>query len=602
MDQLKREADKLFEVTGVNTDASHLLISLRSKQSGEAGRMQFRDPDGLLAKIGLVRSGTVESSAEQILFERGSLSELKRANASDPTGANATNATGAYRLLAAGRGVELEGPAAVLLKDKRLNDGELTVKLQALDAAPQPEAAKPAAADPAPDAQPAAENETQSENQNKEPVQQPRETAAVGPSISLKIGDVELQGQHLERRRVLSEADAQAASAETAGKDETEEKKQKASESKTETAQADTKKPAEGLAKFLRMGVGVVFQDGRPAKEVIREIEVGQPESEVRLKLAELSGGAPLAGVYFFQPDGGKGRVADLMIQPAASTEQQMLPVHETSAARDAIVKVNGVEVRRGENKSITDIIQGLSLDLNRRTQGPVTISVTTNTDEMSGQIKEWVAAYNELMLFLRENSKADGEKFIPPVQGEDDQNRPSPTDRQGIFASDSTVRQLIATIRTTAAQSYPSTSKPAYRVLSDIGISTGGVGAKWEDVQYGFLQIEEEKLTEALRTNPESVRELFASDTNEDTVPDNGVAVNLEEQLRPYNRASGGLIAARITMLKDQITANKEEMFRKERSIEAKQQNLRERFGRMEQAVQQNRSMGQYLKQNAPQ
>ena len=84
--------------------------------------------------------------------------------------------------------------------------------------------------------------------------------------------------------------------------------------------------------------------------------------------------------------------------------------------------------------------------------------------------------------------------------------------------------------------------------------------------------------------------------------MPDNGVAVNLEEQLRPYNRASGGLIAARITMLKDQITANKEEMFRKERSIEAKQQNLRERFGRMEQAVQQNRSMGQYLKQNAPQ
>ena len=97
-------------------------------------------------------------------------------------------------------------------------------------------------------------------------------------------------------------------------------------------------------------------------------------------------------------------------------------------------------------------------------------------------------------------------------------------------------------------------------------------------------------------------MRELFASDTNEDTIPDNGVAVELESQLRPYNRTSGGLIAARITMLKDQISSSKEEIYRKERSIEDKRQNLRERFGRMEQAVQQNRAMGDYLKRNVPQ
>lgn len=598
MEQLKRDGEQLFDVTGVNTDASHLLISLRSKHSGESGRMEFTDPEGLLGKIGLVQPGTVETGPEKILFRRGELSEYKRTTQGQAEPVE-------YRLLSAGRGVELEGAGAVLLKDELLTDGELTLKLRALEAG---------SAEPEKSEESASPEKTEAEAEaKKDPAatpdaalveeEKPRETATVGPAISLKIGDVELKGQHLERRRVLSEEDAQAMEPDAEKNDSTKPDQsadpaaQKAAQDKTKAAASDD------LAKFLKIGIGIVYKSGETTatKEVIREIEVGQPASEIRLNLAALTGGGEVEGVYFFQPDGGKGRVADLVLQPKAATEKQLLPVHETSAARDAVIKVNGVPVNRSQNKAITDVIQGLSLDLNRPTEGAVTVSISTNTEEITAQIQEWVASYNELMLFLRENSSTEGEKFIPPASDEDERNRPSPVDRRGIFASDSTVRQLIATIRSQAAQSYPSTSKPAFRVLADIGISTGGVGAKWEDVQYGFLQIEEEKLNEALRINPEAVRELFASDTNEDNVPDNGMAVQLEQNLRPYNRTSGGLIAARITMLKEQISSNKEEMFRKERSIENKQQNLRESFGRMEQAVQRNRSMGDYLKSNAP-
>ena len=600
LEQLKRDGEQLFDVTGVNTDASHLLISLRSKHSGENGRMQFSDPDGLLGKIGLVQPGTVETSPEKIVWRRGELDDYKRAGEAATPGEAVE-----YRLLSAGRGIELEGEGALLLKDKNLQPGELSLKLRALEAAPDVEKIEDAVA---PDKTEAAEKEAGEEQETAtgedlvQP-QQERETAAVGPAISLKIGDVELKGQHLERRRILSEEDAGVTEQADEKNPSAQEKPGASGASEDPAAKQNENADDQELAKFLKIGIGIVTKagEGTNTKEVVREIEVGQPASEIKLNLAALGGGAEIEGLYFFQPDGGKSRVADLVMQPAAKSEKQLLPVHETSAARDAVMKVNGVEVRRSENKAITDVIQGLSLDLNRPTQGPVTVSISTNTDEISGQIQEWVASYNELMLFLRENSNTDGEKFIPPAPGEDDRNRPSPAERQGIFASDSTVRQLIATIRSQAAQAYPSTSKPAYRVLADIGISTGGVGAKWEDVQYGFLQIEEDKLGKALRANPEAVRELFASDTNEDSVPDNGMAVSLEQSLRPYNRTSGGLIAARITMLKDQISSNKEEMFRKERSIENKQQSLRERFGRMEQAVQRNRSMGEYLKSNGP-
>lgn len=603
LEKMKSEGEQLFAVTGVNTDASHLLISLRSKHSGENGRLQFTDPDGLLGKIGLVQSGTVETEPAKIQMSRGELADHEHSAKARNEGAKTAELE--YRLLSAGRGVELEGSGAVLLKDDALAPGELVLTVQALEAAPEPEAKEPEAPKKEeaaeitkedPDAQPEAAGESE------KPAVSERESLRVGPQISVQVGDVQLSGENIERRRVLSADDAQqqAQAEQDAAQPAAEKAPAEKEQAKEEAAESD-------LAKFLRIGIGVIPQtaDGKAGqpREVIREIEVGQPASEIKLNLAQLAGPGSegVAGVYFFQPDGGKSRVADLVMQPEAQSEQQLLPVHETSPAKDAIVKVNGVEVSRSENKAITDIIQGLSLDLNRPTQGAVTVSIKNNTEEISAQIQEWVGAYNELMLFLRENSKTDGEKFVPPASGEDDRNRPSPAERQGIFAADSTVRQLISTIRASAAGAYPSTSKPSYRVLADIGISTGGVGAKWEDVQYGFLQIEEGKLTEALSANPEAVRELFSSDTNEDAVPDNGVAVHLEKALRPYNRTSGGLIAARITMLKDQIDSNKDEMFRKERSIEGKQQNLRERFGRMEQAVQRNRSMGEYLKRNGP-
>lgn len=576
LETIKREADGVVETAaGVNTDAAHMLISLRSAVNGEPGRFTFEDPNGLLRRIGLVGEGAAEVPEKELKIDRGELS--REANESG-------EAQLQYRLLTAGRGVELEGDGSVRFQDPSLagESGTLRITLEALSAPAKP------------DAQPADNNAQQDPAAQEEETAQ-RESVEVGPAIVVSVGDVELRGSSIERKRVLTDEDANRG-------------KQPENAEQPPAKDPQQTQPNEGIAQFLKMGVGAVYKENgqEVRKEVVQAIELPAPNAkaqgkEISIDLAQLTGGNPVEALYFFQPEGGRGRFADLKLQPKASAEGQLGPQHETSPAQDAVVKVNGIEVRRSQNKAITDMIEGLSLDLNRTTKGPVTINVETNTEDVVTQIKEWVDSYNELMLFLRENSRTDGEKFVPPMAGDDNRNRPSPAEQQGIFASDSTVRQLISTLRSQVALAYPSSTKPSFRVLADIGITTGGVGAKWEDIQYGFLQLDEKRLAEALSKNPQAVKELFASDTNEDQIPDNGVAVSLEKELQPYNRGAGGLISSRINMLRETIDSNKDEMTRKEDKLADKRQDLRERFGRMEQAVQQNRAMGNYLKNNLP-
>ncbi len=576
LETIKRESDGVVETAaGVNTDAAHMLISLRSAVNGEKGRFTFEDPNGLLRRIGLVGEGAAELPEKELKIDRGELS--REAGENNPESLQ-------YRLLTAGRGVELEGNGAVRFQDPSLagESGTLRIKLEALSA-PEKTPEQQATSEDEARKDPAAAEETAK-----------RESVEVGPAIVVSVGDVELRGGSIERKRVLTDEDANR------GKPEQSEKQPEAAK--------DPQPQDDGLARFLKMGVGAVYKENgqEVRKEVVQSVELPANNArsegkEISIDLAQLTGGKPVEALYFFQPEGGRGRFADLKLQPKPSSEGRLGAQHETSPAQDAIVKVNGIEVRRSQNKAITDMIQGLSLDLNRTTKGPVTINVETNTEDVVTQIKEWVDTYNELMLFLRENSRTDGEKFVPPVAGDDNKNRPSPAEQQGIFASDSTVRQLITTLRSQVALAYPSATKPSYRVLADIGITTGGVGAKWEDIQYGFLQLDEKRLNEALNENPRAVKELFASDTNEDQIPDNGVAVSLEKQLQPYNRGAGGLISSRVNMLRETIDNNKDEMARKEDKLADKRQNLRERFGRMERAVHQNRAMGNYLKRNTP-
>jgi flagellar capping protein FliD len=272
----------------------------------------------------------------------------------------------------------------------------------------------------------------------------------------------------------------------------------------------------------------------------------------------------------------------------------------EVEPATNALLKLHGVEVERPSNENLTDILDGASLTLRKVTTAPVSLRVQANQEQIEKQMNEFVAAYNDLVQFCRENAKT-----VP--RDEFERNRPADDNDvgeglrrlqagAGVFAADNNIRQLLVSLQTVMAAGYPALRPGGYRVLADIGITTGGDANNYDKAQFGILKFDPEQLAKALRDNGPAVKEILASDTNEDAVIDNGAAFRIYQTLQPYNRMSGGIITSRIDLLKQQITDNKEKARRKESGLVSMEADLRRRFGRMESAIKEGRQMGQSL------
>lgn len=79
----------------------------------------------------------------------------------------------------------------------------------------------------------------------------------------------------------------------------------------------------------------------------------------------------------------------------------------QAQAAQDAIVHVDGVEVKRPVN-SFNDLIEGVQIDLKQAAPGTlVSVGVTRPTAAIGQAVQDFVAAYNELMGMIAEATKA---------------------------------------------------------------------------------------------------------------------------------------------------------------------------------------------------
>ncbi len=567
--QLRTEGAELFDASSLNPESGKTVISLRSKTSGERGRFVFADPEGLLQSIGFVGPAAegAREAVQQDLDFRGVAAFARTATAPAPSPAPA--ATLNHTIEENGASLRLQGVGAMGLSASLPEKPRLSVTVTRLSA--------PEAANPVEGAGQDAASEAEKKSEEAAPATPETERISTGPEITVEVGDIELRGYQIERERRLPASPAADQQAEAG------------------TPAAPGAPPSPAAARF---GVGYQYRENGELKtrEEFRDLSAAEQSEEISL---DLSAPGPVERIYFFS-EGGAARFHGLRVNGEKAAEQSA--VNETQKAQDAILRINGIEVRRPQNQQLTGVLQGVSLNLNRPTDGPVQVEINVNADEIMKQIVEWAQAHNELVIFCRDNSRTGENDFTSPSQPNQQQGEEGRQRQQaGIFASDATIRQLLSSVRLTVSSAYPMPAGDGYRVLSDIGLSTGEIGESRENTQLGILVLNEEKLRSALTRNPEGVRQLFASDSNEDNLPDSGVAISLERALQPYTRTSGGVISTRVDVLKEQIRSNKREMDRKEMAVQAMESQLRERFGRMERAVQQNRAMGEYLRRNSP-
>lgn len=155
----------------------------------------------------------------------------------------------------------------------------------------------------------------------------------------------------------------------------------------------------------------------------------------------------------------------------------------ETLTAQNANFTLNGVDITKSSN-TVTDAVEGVTLNLNKVTTGAVNLNVSKDTEAITDAANTFITEYNTLMGELKSLSAYAGE-----------------TGSAGTLAGDPAVRQMIGELTAIISNTV---SGGAFDTLSDVGITTKpGVG----------LALDSTLFNSAINNNLDDLANLFTSD-----------------------------------------------------------------------------------------
>lgn len=238
--------------------------------------------------------------------------------------------------------------------------------------------------------------------------------------------------------------------------------------------------------------------------------------------------------------------------------------------AQFSIDTVAGGAVQTSASNTVTGVVPGVTLNLAQVTATPVTVTVSSDATKPLAAAKEFVTAFNDVLDYLRANSKPD------------DKGNP------GLFQGDLSVRMAMDQLRTMATSAVSGLSGP-YKSLADLGITTGKVGSSVGTTN--SLVLDEAKFTSALETNAQAAYDLM----NNTAPGSEGVFTNLRNYVSKSTMPQG-LIQVMSNAATTRGTDLTQEINRQQERLDRKRQLLQAQFARMESALAQIQAQGQRL------
>lgn len=230
--------------------------------------------------------------------------------------------------------------------------------------------------------------------------------------------------------------------------------------------------------------------------------------------------------------------------------------MNTTKEAKNAIITVNDIEIERASN-SISDAIDGVTLNLTKVTKDPITLSVGNDTTELKTMITDFINAYNAVI------SKIDQYTAYDSASG-----------TSGLLNGDSSVN----TVKSTLSQAMQSQfSGGAYSYLFDIGISID---------KYGKYQIDEAKLDAALESNSTDVLNLFTKGLDSVSgTPDSstGIFVNMKHAINTLTGGTSNIFTSKASTFDSQIKTYNNLISKQESYIEKRKKTLEAQFAALE-------------------
>ena len=237
----------------------------------------------------------------------------------------------------------------------------------------------------------------------------------------------------------------------------------------------------------------------------------------------------------------------------AISSDLNELLFTTVQDARDAELTVNGVDFLRSSNQ-ISDVISGVTLNLNAVTEGNATLTIARDTQEAQKSIVNFVALYNEATLEFRNLTDAEQDG---PLRGD-------------------TIFQSILRNMRSIVLGQSSSPGEELNSLSNIGISVDKTGQ---------LLFDEAKLSDALTNNFDDVIQLFSANSNDQSRFNDdpgGIAGDLKTLIEKVTSSNGYLVTAEQS-LQDRNNEYKAELD----ELEERMQKVEERYTRQFLAMQ---------------
>lgn len=232
------------------------------------------------------------------------------------------------------------------------------------------------------------------------------------------------------------------------------------------------------------------------------------------------------------------------------------------TAASDAVIKVDGQPATRSTN-SITDVIQGLTLDLQSAKVGTtVNVGVSLDNEAINKTISDFVTAYNKLHTVTKDLGKYGGS-----ANGTGN----------GALLGDATLRYVTSQVRQDASSTVSSVTGN-YNSLAMIGVKID---------KDGVMSLDSTQLGKALSADLQSVSDVFSSS--------DGVTTRLYAKVANFLQ-SGGSLDSQQTSLKKRLSDLEDRKADVQIRLDNLQKSLQKQFSAMDSAVGQFNATGNFL------
>lgn len=243
------------------------------------------------------------------------------------------------------------------------------------------------------------------------------------------------------------------------------------------------------------------------------------------------------------------GAANGINMSESGSTFLQDAGITNYTAGKDATAVIDGQKVTRSSNTITQD---GVTYNLKAESSTEQTVSISQNADAVYDQIKSFVDDYNNLIDSINQKISEKYDRDYPPLtddqkaaMSEDDITAWEKKAQTGLLENDSALGNILSSMRSAMYQSVDGVSAH----LTEIGITTS---SNYRDK--GKLEIDEDKLKEAIESDPEKVKDLFSQQSS--SYPGTTSVRNLTEAQRSTRTSEEGLAYKLYDILQDNISA----------------------------------------------